>query len=111
MKYLPILLAAGTIGQVGALPSGRTCTTPSKRIEWRELDAVHQQSYIEAVLCLKTKPSRMGLSTPLYDDFSHLHFKLNQYSEYIGAEFRRTGPKCANLAAPSPRRCSLSPLA
>jgi tyrosinase len=88
MKLSSMLMAAGAIGQAAALPANQArqgCTNPAKRIEWRQLSAADQQSYIKAVLCLKTKPSRMGLSTPLYDDFPHLHFKLNDYSQYIHA--------------------------
>ncbi|KAG4254495.1 hypothetical protein FPRO04_09676 [Fusarium proliferatum] len=81
MKLTSILALTGAITPAIAAPakSDKTCSNPVKRIEWRELDATDQQGYIDAVLCLKTKPSRMGLSSSLYDDFPHLHFQLNSW--------------------------------
>jgi hypothetical protein len=35
-----------------------------------------RDSYIQAVLCLAKKPSRIGLNTTLYDDFSWVHMTL-----------------------------------
>lgn len=83
MQLFPILAAAMAMSPAAALPRRQAggCTDPSKRIEWRELDPTDQQDYIKAVLCLKTKPSRIGLNTPLYDDFSHVHFNLSNFSQ------------------------------
>lgn len=83
MKFTSILALAGAITPAIAAPakSDKTCSNPAKRIEWRELDAADQQGYIDAVLCLKTRPSRMGLKSSLYDDFPHLHFQLNSWSK------------------------------
>ncbi|KAK8087751.1 hypothetical protein PG997_002712 [Apiospora hydei] len=76
-------MAAGTAAPAIALPAGQaretTCTNPAKRVEWRQLSAADQQSYIKAVLCLKTKPSKMGLKNSLYDDFPNVHFNYNDY--------------------------------
>ncbi|KAK6857081.1 Di-copper centre-containing protein [Apiospora arundinis] len=82
MKFVSMLAVAGAIAPAIARPANQpreTCTNPEKRAEWRQLSPADQQSYIKAVLCLKTKPSKMGLKTPLYDDFPNVHFKLNQY--------------------------------
>ena len=57
------------------------CTNPVKRVEWRTLGAAKQKQYVDAVLCLKTKPSGMGLNTTRYDDFPYVHTKLNHESE------------------------------
>lgn len=57
------------------------CVVPITRIEWRDLAPDVRQSYIDAVLCLKTKPSRIGLSTSLYDDFPYVHQTYNRVSE------------------------------
>ncbi|KAH7182157.1 hypothetical protein DER46DRAFT_491256, partial [Fusarium sp. MPI-SDFR-AT-0072] len=51
-----------------------TCRNPIKRVEWRELGDSDKQSYINAVKCLKTKSSRLGLKISLYDDFANVHF-------------------------------------
>ncbi|KAJ4987077.1 monooxygenase [Stagonosporopsis vannaccii] len=74
------LLAAATLIQAGVLPPRQTsgdgnCSDPPQRIEWRKLQPAQQKSYIDAVLCLKTKPSRIGLRS-LFDDFPHVHFQL-----------------------------------
>ncbi|CAG8950727.1 hypothetical protein HYFRA_00002938 [Hymenoscyphus fraxineus] len=53
------------------------CVDPVTRVEWRDLTPDLQQSYIDAVLCLKTRPSRIGLNTSLYDDFPWVHQKYN----------------------------------
>ncbi|KAG5761764.1 hypothetical protein H9Q72_010133 [Fusarium xylarioides] len=72
MKFTSILALAGAITPGIAAPakSDKTCSNPTKRIEWRELDAADQQAYIDAVLCLKTKPSRMGLKSSFYWDWT-----------------------------------------
>ncbi|KAJ4254533.1 hypothetical protein NW762_010132 [Fusarium torreyae] len=75
------LLTFVSFAAAGAIPYENvpksTCTNPVKRVEWRELKAADKQSYIDAVLCLKTKPSRLGLKTSLYDDFPYVHHKYN----------------------------------
>lgn len=49
------------------------CHEPVVRKEWRTLSDVQKQEYLDAVLCLKTKPSRLGQNHSLYDDFPYLH--------------------------------------
>jgi tyrosinase len=56
------------------------CEIPTKRVEWRELDDAARQQYTDAVLCLSTKPSRLGLNTTLYDDFPYVHAHLDKQS-------------------------------
>jgi tyrosinase len=82
MRLFSIWVAAGIVGAVH-LPrqSQNDCANPVKRVEWRTLSDTVRKSYIEAVLCLKTKPSRLGLSTPLYDDFAYVHRQLNNESK------------------------------
>ncbi|KAL8393739.1 hypothetical protein RB595_003471 [Gaeumannomyces hyphopodioides] len=82
MKFLSVLAAAGAISPVVAMPAVKPragCTNPVKRVEWRQLSAADQQGYFEAVKCLKTKPSRIRLPSPLYDDFPYVHQKLNNF--------------------------------
>jgi tyrosinase len=84
VQVFSALLTAGAV-TVAAVPTYRAtknCEHPTKRIEWRQLEAQDQQSYLDSVLCLKTKPSRRGLSSTLYDDFGHVHFELNSYSNF-----------------------------
>jgi len=59
------------------------CTSPKLRKEWSKATRAEQQSYIDAALCLATKPSRLGLNTTLYDDFGWIHGILFGESEYI----------------------------
>lgn len=84
LQVLSSVLAASTLATAAAIPSKNStelCEKPSKRNEWRQLKPEDQQSYLDSVLCLKTKPSRQGLNSTLYDDFAHIHFELNTYSE------------------------------
>lgn len=72
-------------GVATALPAAlnqQSCTEPVLRVEWRSLSSEEQQSYIDAVLCLKTKPSRNGLNTTLFDDFPFVHTRYNQESQW-----------------------------
>lgn len=68
-----------------------TCKNPVKRVEWRQLKDADKQSYISAVTCLKTKPSRLGLKTSLFDDFAYVHFQYNpsskQWTNALGIYF------------------------
>lgn len=84
MRAFILFAAAAAFTRSQAVPvagSEQECADPPARIEWRELDPANQKGYIDAVLCLKTKPSRIGLDTPLYDDFPHVHFTLAQVSK------------------------------
>lgn len=79
------LLAAASLAQASVVPprqvnGGSDCTDPPLRVEWRELPPAQRKGYIDAVLCLKTKPSRIGLTT-LFDDFPHVHFQLAKSSK------------------------------
>ena len=88
MKFFTALTIASVIAPAVAVPAisiktDALCINPPKRVEWRELSAADQKGYIDAVLCLKTKPSRIGLKkSTLYDDFPYVHFKLNDWSKF-----------------------------
>lgn len=58
-----------------------SCTNPGQRREWRTLSTAEQEEYISAVKCLATKPSRLNLTTTLYDDFPYVHNELNSNSQ------------------------------
>ena len=79
---ISIIGAASAIALPTTGINATACLLPQKRIEWRELGADNQQNYINAVKCLKTKSSRIGLQeSTLYDDFPYVHFQLNHFSE------------------------------
>lgn len=76
------LMGLATAATINLRQTGQsTCVDAPIRIEWRELTPDVQQNYIESVLCMKTKPSRIGLSTSLYDDFPYVHQKYNKISK------------------------------
>ena len=58
-----------------------TCASPAIRREWRSLSVVEKDKYIDAVICLKGKPSRLGNSHSLYDDFPYVHNQFDKDSE------------------------------
>ncbi|KAM0205553.1 hypothetical protein ACHAPA_011533 [Fusarium lateritium] len=84
---LPVFLlllasfAAAAVTPYKTPPSN--CRNPIKRVEWRQLKDSDKQSYINAVKCLKTKPSRLGLKTSLYDDFAYVHFQYNANIHFV----------------------------
>ena len=59
-----------------------TCTKPAIRREWRSLSEFERHAYTNAVLCLRTKPSRIGMNHTLWDDFPYVHFQSNDDSKY-----------------------------
>lgn len=56
-----------------------SCTTPTVRKNWAAATALEKYTYIQAALCLTTKPSRLNISThtTLYDDFGYVHAHLS----------------------------------
>ncbi|KAI9167905.1 Tyrosinase ustQ [Paramyrothecium foliicola] len=55
----------------------RPCFKVAKRVEWRQLPDQDKKSYLDSVLCMTTKPSRLGLNSTLYDDFPWAHARVN----------------------------------
>lgn len=49
------------------------CLEPSLRREWRSLNTLEKQEYLQSVQCLREKPSRFGRNQSLYDDFPWTH--------------------------------------
>jgi tyrosinase len=70
MRAIELLMTMTGVTHIGKVGN---CTNPRRRLEWRELDLVDRQGYTNAVLCLTTKPSRLGLNSTLYDDFGYIH--------------------------------------
>lgn len=61
------------------LPS-RSCSNPTVRKEWRQLNASEKSNYISAVKCLQKHPSKTTGVGRLSDDFPWLHRRVNKYS-------------------------------
>ena len=57
------------------------CTKPTIRREWRDLSDTEKSDYIEAVQCLRSSPSRLGLNQTLYDDFPYVHSRNGEACE------------------------------
>ncbi|KAK0620103.1 monooxygenase [Immersiella caudata] len=92
MKFLPSLLAlSASLTPTLALPqppstlAARACTNPKVRKEWSKATAAERSSYISAVKCLTTKPSKLGKNHRLFDDFVYLHFTVFQHVHGVAA--------------------------
>ncbi|KAJ3048146.1 hypothetical protein HK097_010845 [Rhizophlyctis rosea] len=77
---LPLLLLATTPNLTSAqsYSFNPKCTSAQRtRYEWRELSAAKQKAFIDAVVCLKKRPSKLkNVGSPnLYDDFVYVHWK------------------------------------
>jgi tyrosinase len=75
-------LASAALGYPTEEAASLTCENPRIRVEWREMNPSDQQNYIDSVLCLKTKPSRIGTTATLYDDFPYIHYNLSPQSMF-----------------------------
>ncbi|KAF6230923.1 hypothetical protein HO173_010831 [Letharia columbiana] len=67
-----------------SLPS-TACTNPIIRREWRDLSDAEKNDYIEAVQCLRSSPSKLGLNQTLYDDFPYVHSRNGEASHDTAA--------------------------
>ncbi|KAM0795551.1 hypothetical protein BDR22DRAFT_883005 [Usnea florida] len=55
------------------------------RREWRDLSDTEKGDYIQAVQCLRSSPSRLGLNQTLYDDFPYVHSRNGEASHDTAA--------------------------
>ncbi|KAK7943942.1 uncharacterized protein PG986_013055 [Apiospora aurea] len=80
MQFFSFVLSAGlcAAATIPRQADSNACANPAKRVEWRTMDPEVQKQYIDAVKCLKTKPSGMGLNTTRYDDFPYVHTHLDK---------------------------------
>ena len=49
------------------------CVSPETRRPWRSLSRAERVEFIDAILCLSTKPSFLIPNTTIYDDFTRIH--------------------------------------
>lgn len=56
----------------------KPCRHPTIRHEWRSLSREEKSAYLDAVKCLRTVPSRLGLNHTLYDDFPYFHSRTGE---------------------------------
>ncbi|RYP78270.1 hypothetical protein DL771_000747 [Monosporascus sp. 5C6A] len=88
MHFVRLLSLSGLASAAALLrprQASTGCTNPEKRVEFRTLDTAAQKKYTDAVMCLATKPSTLGLNlnTTLYDDFTYVHTRLNDIIHYV----------------------------
>jgi hypothetical protein len=89
--WLSLLLSLSTILSFGILYQGFIvlslssapieCPNPVIRREWRTLGKNEQIEYLEAVNCLRTLNSKIGMNHSLYDDFPFIHSRVGNYSK------------------------------
>lgn len=75
------ILIKQNIGSKSMAPM--SCTNPVIRREWRDLSDVEKSEYIDAVQCLRSLPSRLGLNQTLYDDFPYVHSRNGEACESL----------------------------
>lgn len=83
MKYLQSLACIlGSASLAAALPSEKRqgqCASPVVRKSWNDATDSEKLAYLDAALCLTTKPSRLGhAGTTLHDDFAWVHNQLDR---------------------------------
>ncbi|KAI2476241.1 Monooxygenase [Pyrenophora tritici-repentis] len=83
MHFPSIFLFASITAARVLLRQESGCTNPVKRVEFRSLEIAARKQYTDAVKCLATKPSMLGLNTTLYDDFTYVHTHLNSEIHYV----------------------------
>lgn len=81
---IPYFILSAGLCAAATLPrrDDSACTNPQQRLEWRALSDDVKKRYTDSVLCLKTKPSQLGLTTSRYDDFPYIHTHLDRSSTY-----------------------------
>ncbi len=55
------------------------CKDPAIRREWRTLSVLQNRDYIQAVQCLSTTHSTLGLNQTIHDDFPWVHSHIGNY--------------------------------
>ena len=61
----------------------KPCRYPTIRHEWRSLSREEKSAYLDAVKCLRTLPSRLGLNHTLYDDFPYFHSQTGESGGFL----------------------------
>ncbi len=56
------------------------CRISPVRREWRSLSQSEKAEYVDAVICLRTIPSRIRPEGVLYDDFPYIHARVAKHS-------------------------------
>ncbi|KAG8731080.1 hypothetical protein FRC11_005200 [Ceratobasidium sp. 423] len=85
-SLLPTALSAPVTGNT---KSASGCTNPAIRREWRTLSQDQRDNFHKAVKCLQDKPSKLNVdqSKNLYDDFSYVHYTINETIHHTSSFF------------------------
>lgn len=62
------------------------CQSPVQRPSWNRLSRDARRAYIDAVLCLTKRPSRIFEQSSAYDDFTYMHIMYGNLSECSAKE-------------------------
>ena len=114
---IPYFILSAGLCAAATLPrrDDSACTNPQQRLEWRALSDDVKKRYTDSVLCLKTKPSQLGLTTSRYDDFPYIHTHLDRSSTYRPSLTRQDHSHLisakANARIHSPLSSHIPPLA
>jgi hypothetical protein len=83
MRLVHILLSVGlAASRVIPRREQSGCSNPVKRVDFLTLNDAARKQYTNAVECLATKPSMIGLNATLYDDFAYVHAQLGSTGMY-----------------------------
>jgi hypothetical protein len=83
MRLVHILLLVGlAASRVIPRREQSGCSNPVKRVDFLTLNDAARKQYTNAVECLATKPSMIGLNATLYDDFAYVHAQLGSTGMY-----------------------------
>lgn len=62
--------------KIPTLPPKEVCEHATARPSWHDLPLHRRHAYVRAVQRLSSLPSRLGLNTSRYDDFTYVHIQL-----------------------------------
>ena len=80
MIFLVGSLAPALLKSLGSREQQHSCRKPRIRREWRSFTVNEKHDFVQAVLCLSSKPSRWGPNGTMYDDFALLHGEIGSWS-------------------------------
>ena len=64
------------------------CREPAVRQEWRSLRDSQKENYLQAVQCLRMKPSRILSNQTLFEDFPWVHSRIGGYCQSLVLDAR-----------------------
>jgi tyrosinase len=88
LSILVSSLCLASSAVAAALPASapKTCKNPIVRKEWKQLSIPQKRAYIDAVLCLASKPAISGIEGAInrFDDFQAVHSSQTPDIHWVG---------------------------